>query len=126
VLARTRAGLEAGDPVVLDAFEHLHRYTLAGREALVAGDAARIGELMTLSQAQEKRIGASTEKIERLCRAACEAGASGAKQMGAGGGGCMVAYCPGRQTEVAAAIDSEGGIPYICNIHHGPDRATAL
>ena len=126
VLARTRRALEAGDPVVLDAFERLHEYTLAGREALIAGDAARIGELMTLSQVQEKRIGASSEKTERLCRAACEAGASGAKQMGAGGGGCMVAYCPGRQAEVAAAIDSEAGIPYICNVHHGPDRPTAL
>jgi len=112
VLGRTRARLEAGDPVVLDAFERLHKYTLAGREALIAGDAARVGELMTLSQVQEKRIGASTDKIERLCAAAREAGAHGAKQMGAGGGGCMVAYCPGGQDQVAAAIDSEGGIPY--------------
>lgn len=112
VLARTRARLEAGDPVVLEAFERLHEYTLAGREALLAGDAARVGELMTLSQEEEKRIGASTEKIERLCAAARAAGACGAKQMGAGGGGCMIAYCPGREDEVAAVIDSEGGVSY--------------
>ncbi len=118
VLSRTRAALLAGDAVVLDVFEKLYEYTLAGREALTRGDDARIGELMTLSQIQEKRIGASTAKIERLCQAACEAGAYGAKQIGAGGGGCMVAYCPGRQDEVARAIDSEGGIPYICNIHY--------
>ncbi|MEA3403522.1 MAG: hypothetical protein U9R79_19925 [Armatimonadota bacterium] len=116
VLSRTRRRLEEGDPVVVEAFERLHQYTLAGREALVAGDGPRVGELMTRSQVQEKRIDASTPKIERLCAASVEAGAHGAKQMGAGGGGCMVAYCPGRQREVAAAIEAEGGIPYICDI----------
>ncbi len=108
--------------MVLDAFEHLHQYTLAGREALVAGDGPRVGELMTKSQVEEKRIGASTEKIERLCAAAVAAGAHGAKQMGAGGGGCMVAYCPGRQDKVAAAIEAEGGVPYICDIFRWRDR----
>lgn len=120
VLNRTRDRLQAADPVVLDAFARLHQYTLSGREALVAGDAARVGELMTLSQVEEKRIGASTEKIERLCAAAVAAGAHGAKQMGAGGGGCMVAYCPGRQDEVAAAIEAEGGVPYVCNVFRWP------
>jgi len=116
VLNRTRRRLHERDPVVLDAFEHLHQYTLAGREALVTGDGPRVGELMSLSQVQEKRIGASTPRIERLCAASVEAGAHGAKQMGAGGGGCMVAYCPGQQSEVAAAIEAEGGVPYVCDI----------
>ncbi|MFW6156555.1 MAG: mevalonate kinase [Armatimonadota bacterium] len=116
VLNRTRRRLEENDPVVLDAFEKLHQYTLQGRQALEGGDAARVGELMTLSQVEEKRIGASTEKIERLCAASVEAGASGAKQMGAGGGGCMVAYCPGRQREVASAIKAEGGVAYVCDV----------
>lgn len=116
VLSRTRRRLEGGDPIVLDAFEQLHQYTLNGREALEDGDAARVGELMTLSQVEEKRIGASTEKIERLCAASVEAGAYGAKQMGAGGGGCMVAYCPGRQGEVASAIRAEGGVAYVCDV----------
>jgi mevalonate kinase len=116
VLNRTRRRLEEKDPVVLDAFDKLHQYTLQGRAALEGGDAARVGELMTLSQVQEKRIDASTEKIERLCAASVEAGAHGAKQMGAGGGGCMVAYCPGRQREVATAIEAEGGVAYVCDV----------
>lgn len=122
VLNRTRERLEAGDEVVIDAFEKLHQYTLAGREALLAGDAERVGELMTRSQAQERRIDASTPKIERLCAASVEAGARGAKQMGAGGGGCIVAFCPDRQHEVAAAIEAEGGIPYICDIFRWSDE----
>ncbi len=116
VLNKTRRRLEDNDPVVLDAFEKLHQYTLTGRDALEGGEAALVGELMTQSQVQEKRIGASTEKIERLCAASVDAGAKGAKQMGAGGGGCMVAYCPGRQREVAAAIEAEGGVAYVCDV----------
>lgn len=122
VLNRTRRRLEENDPVVLDAFEKLHQYTLQGREALVGGDAERVGELMTMSQVEEKRIGASTVKIERLCAASVEAGAHGAKQMGAGGGGCMVAYCPGRQREVAMAIEAEGGVPYVCDAFDGSGK----
>ncbi len=122
VLGRTRRRLEARDPVVLDAFDALHQYTLSGRDALLGGDAERVGELMTLSQAQEKRIGASTPKIERLCAAAVAAGAFGAKQMGAGGGGCMVAYCPGRQDEVATAIEAEGGVAYVCGVASCQER----
>lgn len=116
ILASVGRRLENDDPVVLDAFDKLHQYTLDGREALLGGDAARVGELMTLSQVQEKRIGASTPKIERLCAAAIEVGAFGAKQMGAGGGGSIVAYCPGRQNEVAAAIRAAGGAPYMCDV----------
>jgi len=41
----------------------------------------------------------------KLCEAAKNAGAFGAKQMGAGGGGCMLAIAPGKQEEVARAIE---------------------
>ena len=36
----------------------------------------------------------STENLERLCSAARDAGALGAKLTGAGGGGCMIALAP--------------------------------
>jgi len=63
----------------------------------------------------------STAKIEALIDAALSAGAVGAKQMGAGGGGCMIAYCPRRQEQVAEAIRACGGTPYICNVHRWPE-----
>ena len=37
----------------------------------------------------------SNEKIEKIYSAAIEAGASGGKISGAGGGGFMIFYCPG-------------------------------
>ncbi len=121
VLSRIRGELEAGDPRTLAAFDIVHQCVLEGREALVQGDGRRIGELMSRHQAQERQMACSTPKIEALCRAAIRAGAYGAKQMGAGGGGCMVAYCPHRQRQVAEAIREAGGIPYICDIFAWPD-----
>ncbi|MFX1363710.1 MAG: hypothetical protein ACFFCE_09115 [Promethearchaeota archaeon] len=54
----------------------------------------------------------------KLCEAAKNAGALGAKQMGAGGGGCMLAIAPGRQKEVAKAIENTSGKAWIFDIYH--------
>ena len=51
-----------------------------------------------------------------MCKAAKDAGALGAKQMGAGGGGCIVAIAPGNQDEVAKAIKNAGGRAWIFDI----------
>ena len=61
----------------------------------------------------------STPKIEKLIQAALDAGALGCKINGSGGGGSMVAYAPGREEEVAAAIESAQGQPYIVEISQG-------
>ena len=63
-------------------------------------------------------MGAATEKILRLCQAAKNAGALGAKQMGAGGGGCMLAIAPGKEKEVARAIEKTGGRAWIFDIYN--------
>jgi mevalonate kinase len=61
--------------------------------------------------------------LNELCRVSIKAGAYGAKQMGAGGGGCMVAVCPGKQQEVAKAIEEAGGKAWIFNIYNYPKEA---
>ena len=66
--------------------------------------------------AQEAILKADTEKILDLCKVSKKAGALGAKQMGAGGGGCMVAIAPGKQKEVAQAIEDVGGRAWIFDI----------
>jgi hydroxymethylglutaryl-CoA reductase len=43
-----------------------------------------------------------------MVQIAREAGAIGAKLTGAGGGGSIVALCPGKTREVAAALKSAG------------------
>jgi len=121
VLSRIHGELEAGDPLTLAAFDVVYQCVLEGHEALVAGDENKIGVLMSRHQAQERRMQCSTAKIEALIDAALSAGAVGAKQMGAGGGGCMIAYCPRRQEQVAEAIRDCGGTPYICDVHRWPE-----
>lgn len=61
----------------------------------------------------------STTKIDTMIEAALAAGALGAKLNGSGGGGCMFAYAPDKYEEVAEAISSAGGIPYIIEIDNG-------
>jgi len=47
------------------------------------------------------------------------AGALGAKLNGSGGGGCMFAYAPGKQHEVAEAIERVGGKAFIVSVAKG-------
>lgn len=68
---------------------------------------------MDLQQKQEIILDATTPKILSMCQAAKNAGAYGAKQMGAGGGGCIFAICPERQEAVGKAIEEVGGRAWI-------------
>ncbi|MFX0107838.1 MAG: mevalonate kinase [Candidatus Hodarchaeota archaeon] len=61
----------------------------------------------------------STPKIERLIKAAIDAGALGCKINGSGGGGTMVAYAPNLEREVVHAIQKAGGITYVVGIRQG-------
>jgi galactokinase len=61
----------------------------------------------------------STEKIEKMIQAAKDAGALGGKINGSGGGGTMLAYAPGKEKEIAKALEKAGGKPYIIKISEG-------
>ncbi len=61
----------------------------------------------------------STPKIEKMIGAAEKAGAKGAKITGSGQGGCMVAFCPGKETMVSKAIEETGGRSYIVEVTSG-------
>ena len=61
----------------------------------------------------------STPKIERLIDAAYSAGALGCKINGSGGGGSMMAYCQGTESQVATAIQHAGGTVHIVKVSDG-------
>ncbi|MDZ7414040.1 MAG: GHMP kinase [candidate division KSB1 bacterium] len=83
-------------------------------------DHARLGALLTAHHRQlGEGLGISTPKIERMIGAALRAGALGAKINGSGGGGCMFAYAPHEAGVVAAAIEREGGVPYVIHVDQG-------
>lgn len=99
-----------------------HSITYEARAELSEGqpDTARIAQLMNQHQ-QQLRDGLkiSTAKIDGMIDAAMGTGALAGKINGSGEGGCMFAFCPGKQQEVAEAIEKAGGVPYIINIGPG-------
>lgn len=79
----------------------------------------RLGSLLNKHHEMLRILGVSTDKLDELCQASLAAGALGAKLVGSGGGGCMIAYAPGRQEEVARAIEEAGGKAYMVKIDKG-------
>jgi mevalonate kinase len=118
VLNRIKKSIKEKDATTLEAFKVIENCVYQGKEALLSKDFEKLGELMDTQQKQEVILGAATEKILRLCQAAKNAGALGAKQMGAGGGGCMLAIAPGKEKEVARAIEKTGGRAWIFDIYN--------
>lgn len=95
---------EVVDPII----EDIGRITREAKETLGKGGAG-IGELMDINHGLLEALGVGSERLSALVYAAREAGAEGAKITGAGGGGCMVAYAPGKEDAVARAIEEKGG-----------------
>lgn len=77
---------------------------------LVNSNWGKAGELMNKNQQLLQELGVSTEKLDKMCQAALDAGAFGAKLSGAGGGDCMIALVSyDKKNEVEAAIIQAGG-----------------
>lgn len=89
-------------------FAQIDALSLAGAEALAGGDYAELGRLMNINQGLLNAIGVSTPELEGMVAIARAAGASGAKLTGAGGGGSVVALCPGAVDDVTAALEAAG------------------
>jgi len=85
------------------------------KEALLKNDLDRIGEILHVSWLHKKEMaeGITNDMIDQLYDSALDAGASGGKISGAGGGGFMIFYAPNnRRYEVAQALEKFGGQVY--------------
>jgi len=99
-----------------------HRITDEAKTELLkkSPDIGRIADLMNRHHAYLRDdLGVSHPKIDHMIEKSLAAGALGAKINGSGEGGCMFAFCPGKQEAVAEAIREAGGVPYIINIGKG-------
>ena len=86
-------------------------------------DAKKIGDLINkFHQELVKGFKNSTEKTEKIIKASMDAGALGGKIIGSGFGGCVLIFCPGKQTEIAELVKKYGGKPYIVSIDEGLRR----
>jgi galactokinase/mevalonate kinase-like predicted kinase len=81
-------------------------------EALESGDWNALARLIDENWSQQQRLDDTirTETMERIERAARQAGTWGVKATGAGAGGCLLVLSPPDQRqEVEKAVTAEGG-----------------
>ena len=82
------------------------------KEALLKGHVGSIGEILNFGWQNKKQMASSVSnsRIDDIYEAAMEAGATGGKISGAGGGGFMFFYCPGlSRFAVREALAKFGG-----------------
>lgn len=89
-------------------FDQIDDISVQGATALMSQDYDELGLLMNVCHGLLNAIQVSTPDLERLVTLARRHGALGAKLTGAGGGGAIVALCPGNVDEVRAALNQAG------------------
>ncbi len=107
---RVTQRLETWPAAMNGIFDTMHQLVRDGRAALLAGDWARLGELMDMQHGLVHAIGVDTPETAALVFAARQAGAYGAKLSGAGGGDCIIALAPdASRPAIMAALEDAGG-----------------
>ena len=89
-------------------FDRIDEISQAGAKALVAKRYDELGHLMNICHGLLNAIEVSTADLENMVSVARQNGAIGAKLTGAGGGGSIVALCPGAEEEVRSALHQAG------------------
>jgi D-glycero-alpha-D-manno-heptose-7-phosphate kinase len=96
----------------IDAMHSLKAQALDMKDALVQGEIKKIGDIVKRGWEAKKSMahGISTPSIQLTMEKAIEAGASGGKISGAGGGGFMFLFCPeNTRYPVIETLESIGG-----------------
>lgn len=89
-------------------FDEIDAIAVAGAAALTGRDYVQLGALMNLCHGLLNAIEVSTPELEKMVDIARRNGAVGAKLTGAGGGGSIVALCPGATDRVEQALRRAG------------------
>ncbi len=96
----------------IEAMHKLKEQSVQMKEALLRGNIDQIGEILDFGWRYKKQMADSitNPRIDSIYEAARQAGASGGKISGAGGGGFMFFYCPGvTRYAVVEALQRFGG-----------------
>ncbi len=97
IIKAQQANVIKKDATSIDAMHQLKDQSLLMKEALLKGKLNEIGHILDFGFSQKKKMAhnISNDRIEEIYQAAKNAGATGGKISGAGGGGFMIFYCPG-------------------------------
>jgi len=104
-----KANVEEKNQEAIAATHELKQLAYSMKEAILKNELYKIGDVLRQGWDNKKRmaIGISNKRIEEIYETAINAGASGGKISGAGGGGYMTFYCPGNSR--FAVIDALRG-----------------
>ena len=101
------------DEKSIEAMHQLKEQARLMKEALLRGRLHEIGDILNYGFEQKRKMASniSNDKIEKIYEAAKQAGATGGKISGAGGGGFMIFYCPNNtRYHVIEVLQAFGGI----------------
>jgi mevalonate kinase len=98
-----RRGWQAAPARYVALFDQIAALVEEGRQALAAGEVARLGEALSANQALLQELDVSNAALDALVGAAQAGGAWGCKLSGGGRGGCMIALVDEAAQEGVAA-----------------------
>ena len=114
VLTGQHNAVRDGDPDVTDRLHDIKSLTEPMIDALRSGNLTEIGRLLDRHWRLKQGLspGVSTPAVDAAYRDALDAGATGGKLAGAGGGGHLLLHVPvDRRTDVVAALARHGATP---------------
>ena len=89
-------------------FAEIDGLALEGVKAIEQGELEQLGELMNINQGLLNALGVSSWELEEMIQISRSHGALGAKLTGGGGGGSIVAVCPGEQERIVTELQKAG------------------
>lgn len=112
----------AGETASVEAMHRLKAIAFQMKQALLKGRIAEVGEILDESWAHKKRTATtiSTPELDAIYAAAKDAGATGGKVSGAGGGGFMMFIVdPRRRPQVLRALEAQPGRVFASGLTTG-------
>ncbi len=96
IIAKQQKNVRDKNANSIEAMHKIKNQAILMKEALLKGELNKIGEILNYGYQYKKQMakGISTPLMEEIYTEAINAGASGGKISGAGGGGFMFFYCP--------------------------------
>lgn len=112
IIEAQRQNVNAKKEKSVEAMHNIKKQATIMKEALLKGNVDKIGEILDYGWQHKKQMAdnISNSDIDSLYQSALNAGASGGKMSGAGGGGFMFFYCPGNtRHQVIKTLEKNGG-----------------
>lgn len=96
IIENQKQNVKQGNTQSIEAMHQLKAQAQMMKETLLKGDIHKIGQILDFGFRYKKQMaqGISNAKMDELYEKALNAGATGGKITGAGGGGFMMFYCP--------------------------------